>query len=201
MNLYITSAVIIRNQTVRKNGSVAFQSTETDVHLFLRAIYDYLAVSYPRFHKMDALNKLGWAAAEFLLQDIETDMLDKESTGIILANKSSSLDTDERYLESTKSVASPALFVYTLPNIVLGEICIRHGLKGENTFFVTHQFDIAFIHHYTKQLFESEAVNACIIGWAEQYHEQYEAAFYLVQKSSVGLQEPFTIKALEKIYE
>ncbi len=201
MSLYITSAVIIRNQTVRKNGSVAFQSSETNVHLFLRAIYDYLEVSYTRFHKMDALNKLGWAAAEFLLQEIESGFVDKESAGIVLANKSSSLDTDERFLESTKSVASPALFVYTLPNIVLGEICIRHGLKGENTFFVTPNFDITFMHDYTEQLFESEAVNACIIGWAEQYHEQYEAAFYLVQKSSMGLQEPFTIKALEKLYE
>lgn len=201
MSLFITSAVIIRNQTVHKNGTVAFQSTETDVHLFLRSTYDYLALSYPRFHKMDALNKLGWVAAEFLLQEIEPGSLEKESTGIVLANRSSSLDTDERFLESTRTIPGPALFVYTLPNIVMGEICIRHGLKGENTFFVSDSFDITFMHHYTSQLFESASVNACIVGWVEQYHEHYEAALYLVQKESAGMQLPFTIKELEKLYE
>src|SRR5690606_9689722 len=128
-------------------------------------------------------------------------LLEKESTGIVLSNKSSSLDTDERYLESTQSFPSPALFVYTLPNIVIGEICIRHGLKGENTFFVSDAFDITFMHQYTEQLFESDSVNACIMGWVEQYHEHYEAALYLVQKEKTGTGIPFSIKEIEKFYE
>jgi 3-oxoacyl-[acyl-carrier-protein] synthase-1 len=31
---------------------------------------------------------------------------------------------------------SPALFVYTLPNIVTGEIAIRHHIQGETSFYV-----------------------------------------------------------------
>ena len=201
MNLYIQSVAVIRNQSVLKNGAIVFQSQETDINLFLRSVYNSLELSYPKFHKMDNLNKLGWLAAEILLQDIEIDSLDKVSTGILLANKSSSLDTDERYLESTKTIPSPALFVYTLPNIVNGEICIRHGLKGEITFFVNESFDITFMHHYTKQLFESESVNACIVGWVEQYHKHYEAALYLIQKEKAGIALPFTIKEVEKFYE
>jgi hypothetical protein len=201
LNLYIGSAVIIRKQSVIKNGAIEFQSQESDINLFLRSVYDSLEVSYPKFHKMDNLNKLGWLAAEFLLQDIDKSPLDKESTGIVLANSSSSLDTDERYLASTKTIPSPALFVYTLPNIVIGEICIWHGLKGENTFFVCDSFDITFMHQYTTQLFESESVNVCIMGWVEQYHEHYETALYLVQKEKSGIALPFTIKEVEKFYE
>lgn len=177
------------------------QSEAEDVNLFLRSLYDFLSVTYPKFHKMDNLNKLGWAAAEFLLQDVDYGSLEKESTGIVLANKSSSLDTDERYLESTDSIPSPSLFVYTLPNIVIGEICIRHGLKGENSFFVSDTFDITFMQRYTLQLFKSDSVNACIMGWVEQYHEHYEAALYLVQKEKSGLAIPFSITEVEKFYE
>lgn len=149
---------------------------------------------------MDAVNKLGWIAAEYLLNTVDLSSIPKENIGVVLANRSGSLDVDERFLESTRTVASPALFVYTLPNIVIGEICIRHGIKGENTFFVAENFDIPFLKSYTEQLFESEAVDACIIGWVEQYHNEYEAALYLIQKTPTDPKNPFTVENVLKYY-
>ena len=78
-----------------------------------------------KFYKMDNLCKLGYVAAGYLLKD--TNYRPKE-IGIILANASSSLDTDCKHQaiinKEGDKAASPAVFVYTLPNVVLGEILL-----------------------------------------------------------------------------
>ncbi|WP_185096817.1 hypothetical protein [Chitinophaga barathri] len=199
-NAYITSACVIRNNTVTKNGEPVFTSDNTGLPEFLRSLYDRYSGQYPKFHKMDLLSKLGWAATEILLQDMPMDIYVPEDTGVVLANTSSSLDTDERYYETVSEIASPALFVYTLPNIVIGEISIRHRFKGENAFFIDDHFDIEFITGYVRQLLDTGAINACICGWVEQYHAGYEAALYLVEKNSRGMALPFTAEQAEKLY-
>jgi hypothetical protein len=197
---YITSACVIRDHAVIRNGSSVFESKDTDLPEFLRSLYDRYSGQYPKFHKMDLLSKLGWAATEILLQDMPMDMYAPGETGIVLANTSSSLDTDERYYETVSEIASPALFVYTLPNIVIGEISIRHKFKGENAFFIDDHFDIEFIAGYVRQLLDTGAINACICGWVEQYHAGYEAALFLVEKNSRGMALPFTAEEVEKLY-
>lgn len=183
-----------------KNGTVAFTPEMAGLPEFLRSLYDRYNGQYPKFHKMDLLSKLGWAATEILLQDMPMNGYQPEETGVILANKSSSLDTDERYYETVSEIASPALFVYTLPNIVIGEISIRHGFKGENAFFVTDLFDVELVRGYVQQLVNTGAVNACICGWVEQYHDQYEAALFLVERKERGMALPFSAENMRKLY-
>ena len=81
-----------------------------------------------------------------------------EDIGVVLANANSSLDTDIKYFETVKDIASPALFVYTLPNIVIGEICIRHNFKGENAFFIFEEFDAGFIQQYVSNLINNNII-------------------------------------------
>jgi hypothetical protein len=183
-----------------KNGAVVLEEAGTALPEFLRSLYDRFSGQYPKFHKMDLLSKLGWVATEILLQDMPMDQYTPEDTGVVLANTSSSLDTDERYYETVQEIASPALFVYTLPNIVIGEISIRHKLKGENAFFITAEFDIEFITGYVQQLLDTGAINACICGWVEQYHSAYDAALYLIEKNSRGMAMPFTAESIRKLY-
>ncbi|MEJ0079473.1 MAG: hypothetical protein WDM78_00555 [Puia sp.] len=64
---------------------------------------------------------------------------------------------DLKYAKTIRTGASPALFVYTLPNIVIGEISIRRHFKGENAFFVFKQFDGNFIEKYVRGLFEKQS--------------------------------------------
>ncbi len=199
-NAYITSSCVIRRQTVVKNGAPIFEGTGEGLPEFLRSLYDRFSGQYPKFHKMDLLSKLGWAAAEILLHDVPMEAYAPEDTGVILANTSSSLDTDERYFETVKEIASPALFVYTLPNIVIGEISIRHKFKGENAFFITDTFDIPFVTGYVQQLLDAGALQAAVCGWVEQYHDGYEAALYLVEKQPRGGAVPFTAEETEKLY-
>jgi hypothetical protein len=150
---------------------------------------------------MDNLSRLGWIAAELLLQDNFHKSFLPETVGIVLANKSSSLETDIKYFESTKTIASPALFVYTLPNIVMGEISIRHHLKGENALFVTERFEGKFIQQYVEDLFRMGAVDLCICGWLEYFENNMEASLYLVGKTRHGMALPFTDENITKIYQ
>lgn len=171
-----------------------------DLQEWLRAGYDRFSGQYPKFHKMDALSKLGWLAAEVLLKEAPLQTLTPEKVGMVLSNRSGSLDTDLRYYATVKDIASPALFVYTLPNIVMGEICIRHGFKGENTFFVSENFDPELMSSYPAQLLAATPLEACLCGWVEVMGEAYEVALFLLEKTPKGMAKPLTAAALKDIY-
>lgn len=186
--IYISSWCRIRQNAINLNGQAVFEDPAAALPGFLTNAYRHLQIDYPKFYKMDRLCQLGFLAAEVLLQgqNIKTQY-PPESVAVVLANRHSSLDTDLRYQESVNSIPSPALFVYTLPNIVIGEICIRHQLKGENTFFVLEQFDPAFLNEYTGQLLEKDQAQMVIAGWVDVFQEQYEAFLYLAgQKETPG---------------
>jgi len=129
---YITSSCNINNNTVYKNGKPLFANNDADIQAFFLSVYKRFEINYSRFYKMDNLSKLGWLASEILLKDsFKKDSYSPEDIGLILSNANSSLDTDQKYMAGVADVPSPSLFVYTLPNIVTGEICIRNNFKGE----------------------------------------------------------------------
>ena len=150
---------------------------------FLVSLYQYLELNYPRFYKMDLLSKLGWLATEVLLKE-RLAMKDHrpEEIGVVLANANSSLDTDIRYFATVKELPSPSLFVYTLPSIVIGEICIRNNFKGESAFFVAERFDAGFMEGYIRSLMDDHLLKACIYGWVDLLGEQGEAILFLMEK-------------------
>jgi hypothetical protein len=150
---------------------------------------------------MDTLSKLGWLATEILLKDsYPPGKYEPETIGVVLANASSSLDTDKKYYETVKDIASPALFVYTLPNIVIGEICIRHHFKGENAFFIFEKFDAGFIENYVSNLINNNILQSCICGWVELLDDQYQTVLFLVEKDLSGRNILFTKENINKIY-
>lgn len=198
---HITSHCAISHNVVYSNGKPLFENKETDVAAFLLSVYQFLEVKYPKFYKMDNLSKMGLLAAEVLLKDKPIDGLYRENeTGIVLSNANSSLDADIKYYEGAKTVASPALFVYTLPNIVIGEISIKNKFKGENAFFVFETFDAAFIAQYVAYLLNNNILQACICGWVDLLKEDYKAVLYLVEKRESDTSVPFTAENLNKIY-
>jgi len=180
----ITGSCIIRNNRVYRDGALLWEATQAqELTEFLRAGYDHFSGQYPKFHKMDPLSKLGWLATEVLLKDNPLQAA-PEKVGLVLANRSASLDTDLRYFDTVKDIASPALFVYTLPNIVMGEISIRHGFKGENAFFTADAFDPAFMAGYIQQLYAEEAISACICGWVEVMGPVYDVMLFRVERAA-----------------
>jgi hypothetical protein len=182
-NNYIVSHCGISQNLVYQNGKKIFGHADQDPQNFLHALYAYLQLDYVKFFKMDALCKLGFLAAEILLAGQQAaKKAGAGAMGVVLANASSSLDTDIKYLDSAKDFASPAQFVYTLPSIVIGEICIRHGIKGENAFFVFEDFDAGFTWQYVSDLLDRNIVQFCICGWVELLGDQYKAKLFLAGK-------------------
>ena len=101
-----------------------------------------------------------------------------------MANKSSSLDTDVKYQESISDkenyYPSPAVFVYTLPNICLGEISIRHQLKSENSFFIFDAFNTEFLSNYSEILLNTNKADSVLCGWVEFFNESYKAFLCII---------------------
>ncbi len=198
MKIYVTATCHIRNSILRINGSEVFESKGFQLNDFLLQCYDHLKINYPKFYKMDRLSKLGFLASEALLQDRNNEQLG--SAAVILANANASLDTDIEYLKSTKINPSPSLFVYTLPNIVAGEICIRHGINGENAFFVMPEFDSTFFTDYISMVMQQPNINMCIAGWVDVLDEHYDVFLYLAEKTEEGLSLLHTAEKVNELY-
>lgn len=184
------------------NGNLLLEHGATDVGEFLLHAYQQLGINYPKFYKMDRLSKLALIACEVLFDGSTSSPLDPLTTAVVLTNSHSSLDADVRYNESIDRIPSPALFVYTLPNIMIGEICIKHGFKGENAMFVFDQFNADFLHRYVTDLLDNSGMTSCICGWVDVYNNDYKAVLYLVsiteeEKSAI----PFTKDNIQNIYD
>ncbi len=180
---YITSSCVIHSQTVYKNGELLFVNKDIDVPGFLLSVYQHFGIDYSRFYKMDNLSKLGWLASEILLKDsFKKENYRLEDIGLILSNANSSLDTDQKYMDSVRDIPRSSLFVYTLPNIVSGEICIRNNFKGEDAFFVFDSFNADFLENYVSNLIDNNVLQACICGWIDFLDDEYKAALFLVEK-------------------
>jgi hypothetical protein len=180
---HITASCTINKGAVIKNGVKVFENYDTDLAGFLISIYQRFKLNYPKYYKMDNLSKLGWLAAEILLKDsFDKEKYQTEDIGVVLANANSSLDDDIKYFETTKDMASPSLFVYTLPNIVIGEICIRNNFKGEHAFFIQEAFDASFMKQQVDYLLDKNILQACICGWVDVLEQEYKAALFLVER-------------------
>jgi 3-oxoacyl-(acyl-carrier-protein) synthase len=87
-----------------------------------------------RFARMDWLSRLGLMAVELLDARFETrDAQDREQTGICVETAAGCLASDAEFLRQPR----PTVFTYTLPSMVIGEICIRHRFKGPMLCFMS----------------------------------------------------------------
>lgn len=202
---YITSYCSIKNGKVNVNGKETFSDASLPSVDFIKAAYKNFQLNYPKFYKMDHLCKLAIVASDLLLKS--NPIMQKyapEDVSIIIANSASSLeiDTEHQNTISDKNnyFPSPAVFVYTLPNILIGEIAIRNRIKGENTFFIFDKFDADFMGSYTNSLLNSNKTKCCITGWVDFYEDKYEAFLYTVEKEAGELKIENKLELLEKLY-
>ena len=198
---FITGTSIIRAQKISDDAGIVFEDASSSLDDFLSRVYDDLKSGYPKFYKMDRLAQLGFLASEVLLKNGLIKSYPGESVALVLSNAQSSLDTDIRFHESIAVGASPALFVYTLPNIVAGEICIRHGIKGENAFFVTPSFDPQMVSSYVDQVLDQAHVQACVAGWIDVMNGHHDVFLYLAEKQKRGLGLEHTPNELKTLYD
>lgn len=181
---YISNYCIIENNSVTLNGQKLFHSADDNFSDFIKSAYKKFEVNYPKFFKMDNLSKLSFLAADLILKEVVVP--EKENDiALVFANKSASLDTDVKYQESIANkeayFPSPAVFVYTLPNICVGEISIKHKLQTENAFFVFDSYNSKFMSNYANSLLDSNKAEKVLCGWVEFYQDTYKAVVYLIE--------------------
>ncbi len=198
----IKSFAAIKKGRVLLNGKLVHESAQDNFEDFMDDVYRRNNLAYPKFHKMDHLSKLGFITSEYLLKDQKlTDKYASDKVGIVLANKSSSLDTDLKYSAMLKNgIASPAVFVYTLPNILIGEICIRNKIKGESIFFISDSYKINDQVDYIKLLFRIGVIESCIAGWVEFIRDRYESFLYLVTNDDDYKGVEFSKESVTKLF-
>ncbi len=154
--------VIVTPGKTTYNGETISEKGITD-------LYREFAGDYPKFFKMDSLCKLGFVAAEILLKGFSYD--EKEDCAIILFNKNGSLISDRNYEQtindSENYFPSPALFVYTLANIITGEIAIRHKIYGETSFYIADKYDEKYMDSIVKNSLLTSNPSKIIYGWVD----------------------------------
>ena len=193
-DLFIGNSVLIRDSKVFRNGNIILELDEDlDLTLSLKKIYKELSLSYPKFFKMDALSKLGFLGVEILTGG---NIFDKE-TALVFSNSASSLDTDQAYARSMDDFPSPALFVYTLPNIMLGEISIRHQLRSENLFLVSQEFDPGLYIDYCRGLIQQRKAENVLCGWVNLHNNDYDVFLWEIALSG---RTDFNEAELKKLY-
>ncbi len=186
MTLQISKYCIIVDGEIRMDGKVIFSDKgRENFKEFIIEAYKHNYITYPKFFKMDKLAKLGFLASELMLREETERDVPKPEMGVVLMNSSSSLDTDMAYqktiVRGENYFPSPSVFVYTLPNIAIGEICIRNKIQGENTFLISENFDAKMLHDTISHLFATTSTKKCLTGWLELKNESYFAFLMLVE--------------------
>jgi hypothetical protein len=187
----------IRDYQILVNGQVLFEEQAPDFKAFIKSAYKSLDMDHSKFFKMDDLSKLGFMAAEMLLKN-ETE----KEVALVFSNKASSLDTDLIHQKSIDDddnfYPSPAVFVYTLPNICMGEISIRHKIYSENAFFIFDRFSPETLVDYTHNLLENNEAKKVLCGWIDLDHGKFDAFLYVVGENGIFAH---TKEELNRLYE
>lgn len=158
----------------------------------LNEIYRERVRDYPKYFKMDPLSRLGFIATELLLEEEssktgETRKRDCEDRAVILFNTMGSYADDVIYQRSIGEgedfFPSPSAFVYTLPNIVTGEIAIRNKYYGETCFYCLPGGSRAEMEGIVRDALEESGTCSAIWGRLDCLDEDdFDAELYITVK-------------------
>ena len=166
-------------------SDIAIQETGA---LLLTWLYKTHVGDYPKYYKMDGLCRLGLIATELLLGKEGRERFTAcDDHAVILMNHSSSISADRKYLESIADedncFPSPSVFVYTLPNIVTGEIAMRNNYHGETSFYITNHRDDHLMQQIVEASFADAKTKSVVGGWIDYLDDNhYEADVFIKLK-------------------
>lgn len=159
------------------------RNIEIPTGITLSDLYREHRIEYPKFFKMDNLCKLGFLATELLLED-DTDRFElREDRAVLMFSRNGCLANDLNYEKTMGDYPSPSLFVYTLPNIITGEIAIRNKYKGETSAFLLDEYDEARIWAVVEEAFQDTVTTSAIVGWIDCRSEsEWTCKAFLVER-------------------
>ena len=186
-DMYIYGVAKFQQGFLTYNGTKLVQPIYNELDQNLNYCFREIGIAYPKFFKMDPISKTGFLCAEILVRHFpEIKNPEPYKVGVLINTCSGSSDSDSRFQETISShdnyFPSPGVFVYTLPNIVIGEICIRHGFKGENLCLISSKSDSKLMHINMKSWFSQGFTDYCICGWIDAKENQSAATLLLIGK-------------------
>ena len=190
MNMYKTRkthSVTITTDRIEVDGS-RLEVSASGVGM-LKEIYRSRIGGYPKFHKMDILCQLGFIASELLLEaEGKERFVESEDRAVILFGKHASIYSDRQYQKTISDkenfYPSPSVFIYTLPNIVTGEIALRNKYHGETSYFALED-KTEMERHIRTILDTTPSINSAICGWIDAVDLQhFEAEIYIIIKKT-----------------
>jgi len=182
---FITAYCHLRENICSVNGEIVSMRDNDSADSWFKQIYKEQEFAYPKFYKMDVLSQAGFLTSELIKRanpGLITDYNDDE-VAMLFANRSSSAETDLKFIHSYQhnGAPSPSLFVYTLPNIVMGEIAILNKWYGENLFAVLPGFNPDFYMNHCSILLSADS-EAVLCSWLEVTGYQIDAFTFLIEK-------------------
>lgn len=188
MNIHIINSCHIIDRKFQYGTQTVIDRSQKQESLaaFFTAIYHEMKIDYPKFFKMDLLCKAGFLASEALTSEHFDKTTPKNDAGIILFNSVSSLEADEKYRQTINEedcFPSPALFVYTLPNIVTGELAIRNKMLGESMFYVLPKYDPDQMMTIITDTFNDTPLHTALCGWIDVAGEEAVVHLFLVERT------------------
>ena len=152
----------------------------------LGALYRELAGDYPKFFKMDILSKLGFLLTEMLVKGEEDRFHPREDRAVLVFSREGCVANDRHYAASMADFPSPALFVYTLPNIVAGEIAIRNKYEGETSAYVLENYDEKRLWALVKEAFQDRITQSAVVAWIDCPSDTaWQADAWLVSREEI----------------
>ena len=158
----------------------------------LKSLYHTYVGDYPKFYKMDPLCKLGFLASELLLQaEVAVEgfprFQSREDRAVVMVGRSASICADRAYQQTIRSAddfyPSPSAFIYTLPNIVAGEIAMRNHYHGETTYLLRET--PADVHSLLSQALRAPGTHSVLGGWLDVADpDRFEATLYIINQAN-----------------
>lgn len=120
--------------------TISDSSCDTDFKTYIKGLFGSVSEPYMKFSKMDDYCKLGTTAVELLLSKTGgLSQYNPYEIALVVNTDTGCIESDLAHLDNITADeynSSPAIFVYTLPNVVAGEICIKNKFKGEGVTIV-----------------------------------------------------------------
>lgn len=90
---------------------------------------------------------------------------------VVLFNKSSTKVVDREFEETIadndRFYPSPSLFVYTLPNIVTGEIAMRYGWQTETSLYILRECNVKMMEEIVAATVHAHRGEKILYGWID----------------------------------
>lgn len=184
----MTHKIILTDHSLEQDG-VCVDCDAQGIELLNRLYHEEIG-AYPKYFKMDLLGKVGFVASELLLQREcagaveERPYYGTDLRAVLLFGRAGSLYADRRYQSTIANreafFPSPSYFVYTLPNIVTGEIAIRNRYYGETDYLLMGDKDWDEMRRHIDAVFSDGHAESVLAGWLDCYDENHFTAELII---------------------